>query len=84
VEVTHPFHNFPTIVRKEISWKTALADVDPRLQSEDMALGKVRPKISWSSRRIRLGVAHHGAPSTWTAPAKDRAPEPVKPNKKRS
>jgi hypothetical protein len=47
-----------------------------------MALGKTRPKISWSSRRIRLGVAHHGAPSSWAAPAKDRAPEPAKPTKK--
>jgi hypothetical protein len=36
-----------------------------------MHLGIKRPKISWSSRRIRLGVAHHGAPSAWTAPAKD-------------
>ena len=36
-----------------------------------MHLGNKRPKISWSSRRIRLGVAHHGAPSAWTAPTKD-------------
>jgi hypothetical protein len=37
-----------------------------------MHLGK-RPKLSLSmaSRRIRLGVAHHGAPSAWTAPTKD-------------
>jgi hypothetical protein len=47
-----------------------------------MVLGKNRPKISWSSRRIRLGVAHHGAPSSWTAPAKDRTAEPTKPTKK--
>jgi hypothetical protein len=40
-----------------------------------MHLGSKRPKISWSSRRIRLGVAHHGAPSSWTAPAKEVAPE---------
>jgi hypothetical protein len=40
---------------------------------EDMISGKPRPKISWSSRRIRLGVAHHGAPSTWTAPVKDHS-----------
>jgi hypothetical protein len=48
-----------------------------------MILGKPRPKISWSSRRIRLGVAHHGAPSSWVAPAKDRTPEQLKPSKKR-
>ena len=38
-----------------------------------MYLGKARPKIalSFSRRRIRLGVAHHGAPSTYTAPSKD-------------
>jgi hypothetical protein len=37
-----------------------------------MHLGsKAFPKISWTSRRIRLGVAHHGAPSAWTAPTKD-------------
>jgi hypothetical protein len=32
---------------------------------------KTFPKISWTSRRLRLGVAHHGAPSAWTAPAKE-------------
>jgi hypothetical protein len=48
-----------------------------------MILGKPRPKISWSSRRIRLGVAHHGAPSSWVAPVKDRTPERTKPAKKR-
>jgi hypothetical protein len=49
-----------------------------------MVVGKTRPKISWSSRRIRLGVSHHVAPSTWTAPTKDdRAPEARKPSKKR-
>ena len=38
-----------------------------------MHLTTKRPKIgiSWSSRRIRLGVAHHGAPSSWTAPVKE-------------
>jgi hypothetical protein len=40
-----------------------------------MTLGKARPKLSFSTRKIRLGVAHHGAPSTYTAPQKD--PEPV-------
>jgi hypothetical protein len=48
-----------------------------------MVLGKTRPKISWSSRRIRLGVSHHGAPSAWIAPAKDRTAERTKPIKKR-
>jgi hypothetical protein len=50
-----------------------------------MHLGK-RPKVaigSWSSRRIRLGIAHHGAPSAWTAPVKDTGAEQRKPNKKR-
>jgi hypothetical protein len=51
---------------------------------EDMVLGKSRPKISWSSRRIRLGVAHHGTPSSWTPPVKDHAERPnPKPKKQR-
>ena len=37
-----------------------------------MHLGsKAFPKISWTSRRIRLGVAHSGTPSGWVAPSKD-------------
>jgi hypothetical protein len=48
-----------------------------------MHLGSKRPKISWSSRRIRLGVAHHGAPSAWTAPAKDVAQDRKQPKKGR-
>ena len=50
-----------------------------------MQLGIKRPKIgiSWSSRRLRLGVAHHGAPSAWSAPAKEVPAERTKPNKKR-
>lgn len=48
-----------------------------------MLLGLKRPKISFTARRMRLGVAHHGAPSAWTAPAKDAAPERSKhPSKK--
>jgi hypothetical protein len=48
-----------------------------------MLLGKHRPKISFQARRMRLGVAHHGSPSAWTAPVKDVAPEPErKPSKK--
>ncbi|MBA3394739.1 MAG: hypothetical protein H0T89_18980 [Deltaproteobacteria bacterium] len=48
-----------------------------------MHLGKAPMKLalSCSTRRIRLGVAHHGAPSTYTAPSKDRgvaAPQPKK------
>lgn len=41
-----------------------------------MLLGKARPKLalSFSTRRIRLGVAHNGTPSAWAAPAK---PEPT-------
>jgi hypothetical protein len=38
-----------------------------------MHLGKAGPlKLAWSRRRIRLGVAHHGAPSSWVAPVKDQ------------
>ena len=37
-----------------------------------MHLGsKAFPKISWTSRRIRVGVAHSGAPSRWVARTKD-------------
>jgi hypothetical protein len=41
-----------------------------------MHFGKAVPKLSMSfqTRRIRLGITHHGAPSAWTAPAK---PDPV-------
>jgi len=63
-----------------------LAPVDRRPDARYMHLGIKRPKISWTSRRIRLGVAHHGAPSAWTAPTKDTAPAPVdrkQQNKKR-
>jgi hypothetical protein len=51
-----------------------------------MQLGKARPKLalSFNTRRIRLGVAHHGAPSAWSAPAKDDVPaERTEPHKKR-
>jgi hypothetical protein len=48
-----------------------------------MHLGIKRPKISWSSRRIRLAVAHHGAPSAWTAPTKDAGGDRKVQNKKR-
>jgi hypothetical protein len=50
-----------------------------------MQLGTKRPKIgiSWSSRRIRLGVAHHGAPSAWTAPAKEVSERKASAGKKR-
>jgi hypothetical protein len=48
-----------------------------------MHLGSKRPKISWSSRRIRLGVAHHGAPSSWVAPVKADVPERKQPKKAR-
>jgi len=48
-----------------------------------MQLGSKRPKIgiSWSSRRIRLGVAHHGTATSWTAPQKEVAER--RPAKKR-
>jgi len=52
-----------------------------------MHLGKSFPKLSLScsTRRIRLGVGHHGAPSAWTAPVKDRdvAPERDKSRKQK-
>jgi hypothetical protein len=48
-----------------------------------MVHGKSRPKISWSTRLIRLGVSHHGAPSTWTAPVKDRTTDHGKSKKRR-
>ena len=53
-----------------------------------MLLGKVRPKLalSFTTRRLRLGIAHHGAPSAWSAPTTDTAAAPAersKPHKKR-
>ena len=50
-----------------------------------MHLGTKRLKlgIGWSSRRLRLGVANSGTPSSWIAPAKDNPSERTKPNKKR-
>jgi len=50
-----------------------------------MTFGKAVPKLapSFTTRRIRLGVAHHGAPSGWVAPTKDTASGPVKQPKKR-
>jgi hypothetical protein len=50
-----------------------------------MHLGKAVPKLvpSFMRRRLRLAVAHHGAPSAWTAPTKEVAAEPAKPSKKR-
>jgi hypothetical protein len=49
-----------------------------------MDLGKARSSkltLSCSHRRLRLAVAHHGAPSTWTAPAKEPPPAPARPGK---
>lgn len=50
-----------------------------------MLIGKAVPKLmpSFATRRIRLGVAHHGAPSGWVAPTKDVAVESPRPKKKR-
>ena len=49
-----------------------VAPMDPRPLGWIMHLGsKAFPKISWTSRRIRLGVAHSGTPSGWVAPSKD-------------
>jgi hypothetical protein len=42
-----------------------------------MHQGKARPKlelgVSFTRRRLRLSVAHHGAPGAWRAPTKDTA-----------
>jgi hypothetical protein len=48
-----------------------------------MTLGKARPKLSFTTRKIRLGVAHHGAPSTYTAPSKDAHAERARGKKQR-
>jgi hypothetical protein len=46
--------------------------------------GKVRPKlelgVSFTRRRLRLGVAHHGSPGAWVAPVKEA---PAQDKKKR-
>ena len=65
--------------REEISAlprKIAVQICDP--YGESMTFGKTRPKLamSFTTRRIRLGVAHHGAPSTYTAPSKDKGTAP--------
>jgi hypothetical protein len=59
-----------------------VAPLDPPPLGLIMHLGSKHPKISWTSRRIRLGVAHHGAPSAWTAPTKDTAQPERKQQKK--
>jgi hypothetical protein len=45
-----------------------------------MNLGKSASKlsVSFSQRRIRLGVSHSGGASSWVAPAKDRDQERTK------
>ena len=50
-----------------------------------MQLATKRPKIgvSWSSRRLRLGVAHHTTASSWQAPQKEVAERPAKGKKRR-
>ena len=50
-----------------------------------MHLGTKRLKlgIGWSSRRLRLGGANTGTPSSWIAPSKEVPAERTKPNKKR-
>jgi hypothetical protein len=50
-----------------------------------MHLGKQLPKLtlSCSRPRIRLGVAHHGAPSAWTPQSKDERPRAKAVDKKR-
>jgi hypothetical protein len=50
-----------------------------------MQFGKAPLKLvpSFSRRRIRLGVAHHGAPSSWAPQSKETQTERGKPQKKR-
>ncbi|MFN0253068.1 MAG: hypothetical protein ACKV2T_39710 [Kofleriaceae bacterium] len=50
-----------------------------------MQFGKAPLKLvpSFSRRRIRLGVAHHGAPSSWAPQSKETQIERGKPQKKR-
>ncbi len=50
-----------------------------------MTFGKAVPKLvpSFMTRRIRLGVAHHGAPSGWIAPSKDASGPTKQPPKQR-
>jgi hypothetical protein len=80
VEASHA-----TIITQVRSERSPLADVTrQKLRREIpgpyadlyMTLGKARPKLlmSWSSRKLRLGVSHHGTASSWTAPTKDAAP----------
>ena len=59
--------------RRDLPGLNKLARPDHRPLGLIMHLGSKAPKIgiSWSSRRIRLGVAHHGAPSAWTPPVKE-------------
>jgi hypothetical protein len=47
-----------------------------------MHLGSKHPKLSWTSRRIRLGVANSGTPSSWIAPSKDTVQTERKQQKK--
>jgi hypothetical protein len=51
-----------------------------------MQLGIKRPKISigsWSSRRLSLGVSHHGTATAWQAPQKEVTERAQKGKKKR-
>jgi hypothetical protein len=56
--------------------------------ARSMQLGIKRPKISigsWSSRRLHLGVAHHGTATSWQAPQKEVTERSIKngPTKKK-
>ena len=48
-----------------------------------MLTGKAAPKLamSFNRRRIRLGITHHGAASSWSAPSKDDSATRAKPQK---
>ena len=77
-------HAFAREEISTLSQKIAALICDP--YGECMTFGKTRPKLamSFTTRRIRLGVAHHGAPSTYTAPSKDnRTAAPAQKKKQR-
>ena len=63
-----------------------VARLDRGLLGSSMQLGIKRPKIaigSWSSRRLHLGVAHHGTATSWQAPQKEVTERSAKKKKRR-
>ena len=62
--------------------KVAMRDPVPLASIMHLGTKRLKLGIGWSSRRLRLGVANSGTPSSWIAPAKDNPTERSKPNKK--